>query len=307
MAISLAPIRYNNVFRKHGGPIERLEVSPRVSSDGRQRHCASVYLSASLRPSWHQELRLYGNADGGGTHLVRNTACYIAISESLERWAFYSECEGARGKEFGFDWEPTTTGMAAFPGFTNHGARVRAANEAAERWSLVEWWLGRLPSRLVSDTGGTEGALEIICPLPHCAVAIVWRACSFGGLAFGFAGGTTLKEALQRARIEQDRNINVLEAFVRETGQQPGSYALDKLSADAERRLVFFASEAGKELFHARMDQSRKLAALPPVPRKLVDCEIPGPWTRYAGVWRTLYEPTSDTYLDETLNDFFLF
>ncbi len=307
MAISLAPVRYNKVFQKYGGPIERLEMSTRVSSDGKRRHCASGYLSASLRPSWYQEMRLYGNADGGGTHLIRNTAGYIAISESLERWAFYSECEGARGKEFGFDWEPSTTGMAAFPGLTNGGARARAADEAVERWSIVEWWLGRLPSRLISDDGGTEGALEIISPLPRCSVAIVWRACSFGGLAFGFAGGATLKEALQRARIEQDRNISVLETLVRETGQRPDASAMDKSIAEAERRLVFFASEAGKELFRARMAQSRELAALPPAPRKLIDREIPGPWTHYASVWRTLYEPTSYAYLDEDIHDFFLF
>jgi len=307
VSISFAPVRYRDVFEKFGGPIERLEVTPKPSSDGRERHCANAYLNASLRPSWYQRRRLYANADGSGTHLVRNTACYIAISEALERWAFYSECDGAQRQAFAFDREATTTGMAAFPGLTSRGVRTRAAIEAAERWSIVEWWLGRLPSRLVPQDGTAEAALEIVSPFSRCSIVIVWRACSFGGLAYGFSAGATISEAIQHARVELDRNISVLEKLVRETGLGPGSFPIDTLAVGMERRLTFFASPAGEVMFRARVGQSCKTEAVPQMPRTLVDCEIPGPWTSYATVWRILYEQTSDAYLDESRNDFFLF
>ena len=307
VSISLAPIRYRSVFGKYGGPIERLEVFPQLSSDGRERHSANAFLHASLRPNWVEEKSLYSNSDGSGTHLVRNIACYIAISEALERWAFYSECEGVRRTEFGFDADPSTTGMASFPGLTTRAVRSRAAIEAAERWTIVEWWLGRLPSRLSGRNGDTEGTLEITSPFSECAVAIVWRVCSFGGLAYGFAGGATLSEAIQHALVEQDRNIVVLEKVVREKGFRPGSSSTDSLASGLERRLAFFASAPGEALFRARVDQSRKAQSVPPTPRTLVDCEIQGPWNRYTTVWRVLYEQSSDVYLDESRNDFFLF
>ena len=307
MSISLAPVRYRNVFEKHGGPIERLEAFPHLSSDGRERHCANAFLRSSLRPNWVEEKSLYSNSDGSGTHLIRNFACYIAISEALERWAFYSECDGARRREFGFDADASTTGMASFPGLTIRAVRGRAAIEAAERWTIVEWWLGRLPSRLARRIGDAEGTLEISSPFSGCAVAIVWRACSFGGLAFGFAGGATLDEAIQHALVEQDRNVVVLEKLVREKGFRPDSSSIAALTVGLERRLAFFASAPGEALFRARVDRSRDVQSVPPMPRTLVDREIPGPWQRYTAVWRVLHEQTSDIYLDESRDDFFLF
>jgi hypothetical protein len=306
MVLSLAPVRYSRVFAKHGGPLERLAVFRKVSSDGRERHCANGYLRAALRPSWHEEKGLYENADGSGTHIHRNQACYVAISEALERWAFYTESDGSRRANFGFDRDDSTTGMAAFPGLTTRGARKRAAVEAAERWSLVEWWEGRLPARLL-PAASPEGALELISPFPSCSVAIVWRRCSFSGLAFGFAGGATLQEAISHARVELDRNIYALETFVSKTGKTPDSVDISGLGTVIERRLVFFASQAGEALFRRRSDESCSMRHLPSQPRTLVDRELPGPWTRYASVWRVLYEPASENSFDETKSDFFSF
>lgn len=299
MAISLAPIRYRNVFSEHGGPIGRLEAFPQKTSDGRERHSSNAFLIESLRPAWVSKMRLYADADGSGTHAVRNIACYIAISEALERWAYYGASDGALRRECAFDKDDSTTGMAAFPGLLKNSVRARAALEAAERWSVVEWWLGRLPSRLIRHEG-MEGALEILSPFPRCAVAVTWHRGPSGGLAFGFAAGAALKDALQHARVEQDRNIVALESPAR--GREAG-----ELPSCLERRLAFFSSAAGEALFHARREASAAMSAVPALPRTLTDREIPGPWGRYTTVWRVLYEQTSQDHLDETRDDFFQF
>lgn len=299
MTISLAPIRYRNVFREHGGPIGRLETFPQKTSDGRRRHSSNAFLLESLRPAWVSKMRLYADADGSGTHAVRNIACYIAISEALERWAYYSASDGALRREYAFDKDDSTTGMAAFPGLLKGGVRARAALEAAERWSVVEWWLGRLPSRPVRQED-PQGALEILSPFPRCAVVVTWRRGPSGGLAFGFAAGTALKDALAHARVEQDRNIVALESPAR--GPEEGD-----LASGLERRLAFFGSAAGEALFHATRERSAAMNEVPAMPRTLVDREIPGPWDRYTTVWRVLYEQSSQDHLDETRDDFFQF
>jgi hypothetical protein len=269
--------------------------------------CATAFLSPTLRPSWLGESQIYENAQGGGTHALRSVACYIAISEALERWAFYAECDGPRRSALAFDIEPSTTGMAAFPGLTKGPSRENARLEAVERWSLVEWWLGRLPATAAVGSDEAAGSLEILTPFDRCAVALVWRTSPAGAMSFGFAAAGKLPDALAHARIEEARNASVLAKLFRETSSSPEDFPFKGLRLSYERRLAFFSSAAGGALFRERLASSCGQMAVPERPRTIMDCELPGPWTKYATVWRVLYEQSNRAHQDGDRHDFFLF
>ena len=268
---------------------------------------AGAFLEHSLKPSWFQKKQLYNDADGGGTHSLRSVACYIAISEAIERWAFYIASDGPHKIDFAFDIEPSTTGMAAFPGLTKTPARRHAHLEAVERWGVAEWWMGRLPARRLADSTPSKGALEILTPFSDCTISIVWQQCSFGGMSYGFAGGVDIQHAIRHALIEQGRNTNVLGKLFGQGTQSLNNFPLKDLHVNNERRLVFFTSKDGVSLFSQRVEVSCHLKKTLALPRKIVDVEIEGPWTRYATVWRMLYEQSTSDHLNENRNNFFLF
>jgi hypothetical protein len=70
-----------------------------------------------------------------------------------------------------------------------------------------------------------------------------------------------------------------------------------------ERRSVFFASGEGHERFVRRLRERRRIVL---AQRRVVyDGKIPGPWERYAHVWRVALQPVSDRYLQDA-EDYFL-
>lgn len=291
MPLSLAALRYRSVTAP-GGPLASLVDGPGELWDGRP--CRHAF--ATLRPELRGPVRpsLYGDADGQGTAVTRSEACHRAVSEALERWAFYAASRGPEAARLGFDVEPSTTGMAAFPGVTAAAARGLARLEAIERWSLLEWWRGRLPSRSRRGPGGSAEALEVRTPFARAAVAVVWTPPATGGpgAAYGFAAGPDFATAAQKAAVELARNRRVLSE--RGPGAEP--------SLANERRLTFFASAEGHGAF---LDRSRASAlmpeGLPPEPPAVVDRELEGPWSRFAHVWRVLWRHEGGP--DEALDD----
>lgn len=293
--LSLAPFRYRNILEKDGGPVRRVSASESALWDGSARFFASAALVPSLRPAKPKDLALYDHDDGGGTHPSRNMACFIAISEALERWAYYAASRGERRSELGFDREDSTTGMAAFPAFTARPARERARHEAAERWGLLEWWQGKLPARTLALASSRAAAAEVLTPFPDTRLVILWMKCPKSGeFAYGFAGAGTLGKAVERAGVELTRNITVLER----RSPAPGAPPIRQMG---ERRLLRFSTEDGYHAFQSRLVSSKTLASSPPAPRPVIDAEVPGPWSRYARVWRVLYphaKPDDETELD---------
>jgi hypothetical protein len=63
-----------------------------------------------------------------------------------------------------------------------------------------------------------------------------------------------------------------------------------------ERRSLFFAGPEGHALFLQRLHTPAETAI--PCPVLTCDAEIPGPWTRYATVWRVGLQPPSRGYLE---------
>lgn len=284
MPLSLAPLKYSRVRSEAGGPVASVEVGKGVLFGGRRCYNASARLRDGLRPARAVPLALYSDDDGSGTDSSRSVACYKAISEAIERWAFYSVSSSGVACEYGFDVEPTTDGMAAFPGFGPSGARATARAEALERWAVLEWWRGSLAARSRPVPFKGASGLEILTPIRNCAVALLWTAgLECPGAAYGFAGAADFSAAAEKALVELSRNQRVLKArAARASGAAP--------EAGGERRLVWFSEPQGHASF---LERAARSFALPEgsggAPQLLVDREVPGAWSRYATVWRTLY------------------
>jgi hypothetical protein len=126
-------------------------------------------------------------------------------------------------------------------------------------------------------------------------------------MSFGFAAAGKLSAALAHARIEEARNANVLSELFRATSSSPEDFPFKGLRLSYERRLAFFSSAAGGALFREKLASSCGQMAVPERPRTILDCELQGPWAKYATVWRVLYEQSSRDHLDDDRHDFFLF
>lgn len=288
--ISLAPFKYRSILARDGGPVQSLVCSGTTLWDGSPCFSAAATLAASLRPGSPRALGIYDDADGGGTSRSRNSATFIAVSEALERWAYYASSSGPSRAVLGFEVDDSTTGMAAFPGLTPRGARTNAALEAAERWSVLEWWRGTLGARTFPYRMPAADACEISTPFPDTSVVVVWRRSpEFAGVAYGFAAGRSRERACERAGIELTRNLNALGRFYARTGRTPASVDLADVRDSLERRLVYFSTAPGFAAFQARLSTSQGVSSVRARPETAVDCEVQGPWSKFARVWRILY------------------
>lgn len=301
--ISLAPLRYARVLKADRGPIDRIEYT-RLVLGGRGVYQANAFLSDRLnlqRPG----NRVFSAADGTGTHESGMVARYKAISEAIERWALYYLLQSGHGKACGFDTDPTSTGMAAYPGLFAWQARGRALTEAAERFCLVGWWAGDLADRNLQERILGIRGIEIENPVSRDRVVLVWSNAPNGYRAYGFAGAKRLDSAYGKAVVELERARAALGRFFKEN---PGfeEEDLETLENPFERRIVYYALPAGHEIFMSRVT-ARKTPK--PCPRSqikpVVDCRINGPWNRYATVWRVLYPMATRDYLRDYLNTFY--
>ncbi|MCK5883580.1 MAG: hypothetical protein KAG61_07825 [Bacteriovoracaceae bacterium] len=242
----------------------------------------------------------YGKVDGTGTDKHKNIAIYKAVSEALERYAFYSILERSDAKRFGFDIEPTTTGLAAFPGITKIAARKISNFEAIERWALSEWWQGRLS---IDSTNKKKNIIEIQTPFTESKTVVTWNYINHINLvAYGFATESSLSKASKKAKVEMSRNIEILEKISK---KQLTTAELNNYNP-VDLRLIYFAKEHGHKLFLDKICQSEKNIIQVERPRKIINCELTGPWSTFTTVWRTLYEQENRPHLEE-VQDFFLF
>lgn len=299
--MNLAPIRYARVMSADGGPIERIGSAPLKNRRG-EWHQAVAYLSPHLnlrKPA----VEVFGEADGTGTDRSPMLARFKAVSEALERWALYFLLQCRETQRYGLDVDPSSNGMAAYPGLFSGGARRRARAEAAERYVLAAWWEGLLQGRVrEADVDGIH-LLQLENPVSHETVVVVWRRDRHGLYAYGFAADTTLKGARTRATIEMERSAAAMGAFLTRNPKF-GSIDLPGIQNWQERRILYFAMPEGHEIFQKRLASARTSAKRKRL-RPLIDTELHGPWTRYATVWRTLYPMPGKDYLDPEQNFFF--
>ena len=285
--VSLAGIRYRNILATHGGPIARVEAG-RFPVRGRHVILANATLTAGLVRKG--PLQLFSDADGTGTHPTASVARHKAISEALERWAFHALVRSERAPEYGFDIDPSSTGMSAFPGLLRRHARRSAMLEGIERFSLFAWWEGRVEGHCFDTDWPGVSAVAIDGPFGGVTV-IAYARTDWGGYVYGHAADESFTGACERAVMELARHEWVLRArwLSRFGGDHPAPTNV------FEQRCIFFASDEGHELFQRRV-RSRPRAA-PLRPELICDRDIPGPWDSYATVWRFALRPPGEDYL----------
>jgi ribosomal protein S12 methylthiotransferase accessory factor YcaO len=214
----------------------------------------------------------------------------MAVSEALERWAFHAMVRSPQAADFGFDVDPSSNGMSAFPGILGSNARRKAMLEAVERFSLISWWEGRAQWRLFDTDWPGVSAVAIDGPFGGVTV-IAFSRTDYGMYAYGHAAEESFGAACERAVIELARHERVLHswwlAFVSGEKRTPTDLF--------ERRCLHFSTEEGHEHFKRRVQdgiQGHMTDAT-----IACDRDIPGPWAEYATVWRFALQLPSDGYL----------
>jgi len=296
--LNLAAYRYRNVLAARGGPVERLSCAETTVLGARW-----FQSNAHLRPDclagvWKK--RVFSDASGSGTDRSPLVARCKAISEALERWAHWATFRAGEACRYGFDIDPSSNGMAAFPGLFARQARGPALMEAAERFNLLHWWEGRLAARAATSPGPGTDAFVIESDAPGITV-ILHRRSERGHHAFGHAARPTFAAACDAAAVEMERHETVVGYYVLTAGGRGGW--IDGDMHPIEQRSLFFASAEGYEVFRAHV--AGGITGRRALPRIVFDGAVPGPWERYAHVWRVLFEPPSLRFLSRE-QDYFL-
>jgi len=292
---SLASLRYRSVMASRGGPVERIDTGE-FPVFGRRLFQANARLAPGLVP--RRRLNIYSDVDGTGAHASPMVARHMAVSESLERWAFHATVRSERREEFGFDVDETSNGMAAFPGISAAPARRGAILESLERFCLLNWWEGRIDGQLRDTEWPGVNALAFEPPLGGVAVLLFARS-EWGFHVYGHAAAESFTRACERALLELTRHELVLHHRLQAV--QHGHCA--PITERLERRAWFFATEEGHELFRERL--YRRSQGPAPQPKIICDREVTGPWSDYTTVWRFLLQPPSARFVEEGERYFF--
>lgn len=295
---NVTAFRYRNVLALHGGPIESLEVAE-CMVDGVRHFQANARLRPELVPR-RRQLAIYGSVDGTGTNSSPLLARFMATSEALERWAYHATFHSTRRRDYGFDLDASTNGMAAFPGLTVGKARQRAWFEAIERACVFDWWEGRCAGELAPIHIPGVQAVRIESPIKRAVTAIVFRECSPGCFAYGHAAAVDFTAACERAIVEMHRCSLVLCHHRLAHAAGRATTPTDRF----ERRCLFFSSPEGHDVFRRRLERG---PTAPSRPWRIAhDGEIVGPWTRYATVWRVVIPAATAAFLSSDEEYFFL-
>lgn len=292
MTISLAGIRFRNVLEEQGGPVERIEAG-QFMVRGRPWFQANAYLKRGCIPE--RGPGLYSNADGSGANRCPVKAQHMAISEAMERWAYHATFASAGAADYGFDVDPSTNGMAAFPGFLARQARRRAYLEAVERFSIISWWEGFLRGRLISTDWPEVDA--VLIDGPDGGFTAITFAQTWEGYAVGHAADVSISGACERAIVEMERHARVVRYWHAENDPQARAAGVQ------DRRSLFFSTEDGMAQIRRRI--GAKPSAPPPPFEIVCDREIPGPWAQYSTVWRVAVRPPSLRFLSADDTYFF--
>lgn len=291
--INLAPLSYLNIMAEHGGPISEFKTTRTNIDFSNMGYKTLVRLNNELVPS-RPQLTFYSDYDGTGSDIYQKVSFYKAVSEALERWCFFC-CSSS--KNYGFEIDQTTNGMAALPSLFSNGARENAQFEAFERWSILHWWHGLIHNSAIDEFEYGK-AIYITHPQGQMFTAITFSCCSNGRYVYGFGTASSKEAAKQRAVIELKRNYDLVSSI-----HENDINRIQNIGNIIEKRLLYFSEGEKHNEF---IEKTKKNLALKNVPLKLfVDAEIKGPWSKYAKVWRCLFEP----YVldDSSREDIFLF
>lgn len=303
--MSLATWKYRNVVDSVKGPIKALYSKEINSALLGKYHEVNVFLSDELCIDNSKGKGLYSRGGGGGSDVSKTRAMHKAISEALERWAFYEHHNSKKSTLYGFNLTCNTTGMAAYPTFLFNHARSIALLEARERFAVCAWWEKKLSHELfdVTHMDKTLNVIQIISPWKDTTIVISWTPLKAhpDKVAYAFAAHGNHEHALKKSIVELERNITLLDSYF----SNPDRLSPNEMDFDSEIRLLYFASEDGHKSFEERVNQQVKTLAILE-PKLVIDVGVNGPWNKYTSVWRCLYE-NNTLSSDEFKQDYFLF
>ena len=292
---AIGAIRYRSILAHRGGPVARL-VGGTTTILGRQQFQVCAWLRPEL--GGNVDTQLFGGAAGTGTAPSMMVARFMAISEALERWA-HRACATAAAPQYGFEVDPSSNGMAAFPGLTTRPVRLRARQEAFERLALLSWWERGTTARRCATAWPEVNAVELAAP-DGVSMVIVHTRSAQGHFAYGHAAAADFAAACRRAVVEMCRHDHV----VRKRLGQLEAGAAPPLTSVLERRAWYFSTPAGHARFLEAVRRAERSALRPEVDL-VFDGEIPGPWTKYADVWRVACRMPSRRFLTDQDDYFF--
>jgi len=247
--ISVAGYRYRNVLETVGGPVSRVMLRE-FPVYGRPMFQANAWLSEKVVAK-RKKFALYSDADGTGTADSPLVARYMAISETMERWAYRVKVRAADKELYGFDMDESSNGMAAFPGLFRSEARRRAQLEAVERASIIAWWEGALDGEVRSTDWPGISALVLPSPIGFGVTVVAFREVTPDCYAYGQGAAVNFFGACERGVMELARNEYVL--GMRRVSQ--GLSVEDTPSDLFERRCLFFSSAEGHAMFQERLNR----------------------------------------------------
>ena len=295
--LNLAPFRYRNVLASEGGPIAKIEYAD-CSVAGAPASEARAFLKDDLIQGF-----LPVDPDGAGTHRSALIARFMAISEAIERWALRALVASGEKSAYGLDIDITSNGMAAFPGLFDFQSRKRAFGEAIERHCLIAWWEGLLPAVPLAFPNLRERGIQIINPFSKHSVALLWKLCNNSYYSFAFGYGKSIEEAVWRAGIELERTEeNLRQYYV--GNPEPTLREIMRIDDIILKRVVYFSTRHGFKLFLEKLKnapEQPKTAKL----KVVFDGKIPGPWSKYATVWRVVFDPPAREHLSDRHDYFF--
>ena len=295
--LSVAGYRYRNVLETDGGPVGRVSLRE-FPVYGRPMYQANAWLSDKI-VSHRKKFALYSDADGTGTSHTPMIARYMAISETMERWAYRVKVRANDRELYGFDIDESTNGMAAFPGLFRTEARKRALMEAIERVSIIAWWEGVIDGEVRATEWPGISALVLPSPIGHGVTVVAFREVRPDCFAYGQGAAEDYFGACERAVMELARNEYVL-------GLRRVSLGLAAQEAPSdlfERRCLFFSTLEGHTMFQDRIE--RKITGPRFKSEVICDAEIEGPWSEFAAVWRVLVRPPTTDFLVNSERYFF--
>jgi hypothetical protein len=295
--LSVAGYRYRNVLESEGGPVSRVSLRE-FPVYGRPMYQANAWLSDKV-VSRRQKFALYSDADGTGTSETPMVARYMAISETMERWAYRVKVRATDRELYGFDIDESSNGMAAFPGLFHTEDRKRAQLEAVERTSIIAWWEGMIDGEVRSTEWPGISALVLPSPIGFGVTVVAFREVRPDCFAYGQGAAVDYFGACERAVMELARNEYVL--GLRRVSL--GLAAQDTPSDLFERRCLFFSTPEGHSMFQERIH--RKITGPRFQSEIICDSEIEGPWSEYASVWRVLIRPATTEFLVDSERYFF--
>jgi hypothetical protein len=292
--LNLAESKYKKIYSCHGGPIKKLVYW--IDEFSNYNFLAQLREDLIHSKSSNNETLYNNNFDGQGSSKLKNVAAYKAISEALERWAFYESRYHVNDcAKYGFNVDNSTSGMSAYPGLTGLKAQQLAWLEAIERWSICSWWEGYIGVLEIND----DSLYRLLTPWSHIYCFIMLKVSSCRTFtSYGFGCGVNHDIAYAGAEKECQRNYRSLKLHYEnlKLGCKNMNYNL------FEKRLVYFSSLEGSSKFFSKVN--RCINPVISKPKLIVNKMISGPWASYTHVHRCLFEPK---VLPNEELDYFLF